>query len=84
MRIRRVDRRRGDYLLGDVPDSTVVVYVDKSVGCRYFVKRRRLLVAEEGVRHPDLLPAVVAQLQLGAVVVGLRVVGQPTVVPLLA
>jgi len=47
------------------------------------MERSSLLVAEEHVRDPDLLPAVVAQLQLRTVVVALGVERQPTVIPLL-
>ena len=74
---------RTDDLLGDVPDSTVVVKEEQSVGSGDVVKRRRLLVAEEHVWNPDLGPAVVAELQLAVVVVALRVEHQTTVVPLL-
>ena len=74
---------RTDDLLGDVPDSTVVVKEEQSVGSGDVVKRRRLLVAEEHVWNPDLGPTVVAELQLAVVVVALRVEHQTTVVPLL-
>ena len=76
-------RRLVLYLLGDVPDASVVVYKYESVWSGHVMERSSLLVAEEHVRDPDLLPAVVAQLQLGAVVVTLGVERQPTVIPLL-
>jgi len=47
------------------------------------VERCRLLVAEEHVRYPDLFPAEVAELQLGAVVIEFWPEYQATVVPLL-
>ena len=73
----------GRHLLGDVPDSSVVVNKDESIGRGDVVKRCRLLITEEHVRHPDALPALVTQLQLAAVVVALRIERQTTVVPLL-
>ena len=83
---KRATASRGvhDDLLGDIPDASVVVYEDESVWRGDVVERGRLLVAEEHVGNPDLFPAEVAQLQLGAVVVALRVERQATVVPLLA
>lgn len=59
------------------------MYKHESVGRGDVVERRRLLVAEEHVWNPDLPPAVVTQLQLGAIVVLLWVEHEPTVVPLL-
>jgi len=60
-----------------------VVNKDKSVRSGHVVKRRRLLVAEEYIWNPNLPPAEVSELQLGAVVVAQRVEGETTVVPLL-
>ena len=56
----------------------------QSVGSGNVVKRCRLLVAEEHVRNPDLLPAVVTELQLGTVVIAFRLECEATVVPLLS
>jgi len=57
---------------------------DESVRRRHVMKRRRLLVAEEHVWNPDLRPSLVFELQLGAVVVALRIEREAAVIPLLA
>jgi len=56
---------------------------DQSVGRGDVMKRRCFLVTKEHIRNPDLGPAVVAQLELGAVVISARVKRQSTIVPLL-
>lgn len=60
------------------------MHEDEPIWGRDVVKRGDLLVTEEHVRNPDFLPAVVAQLQLGTVVISFRFEFQSTVVPLLS
>ena len=52
------------YLLHDVPQVTVVGESQQPVGGGHGMERRRLLVSEERVRHPDLVPTEVRQLHL--------------------
>jgi len=60
------------------------VHEDETVGRRNVMEGGGLLVAEEDVWNPDLLPAIVTKFQLSAVVIALGVECQPAVIPLLA
>ena len=49
------------YLLGDVPHEAGGVQPYEPVVDGHFVKRGALLVAEERVRNPDLVPVILAE-----------------------
>ncbi len=57
-------QRVSGYSLGDVPHLARVVEEDESVGRGYVMERRFLLVAEEDVGRPDLVPHEVLELDL--------------------
>ena len=78
-----MSRRR--HSLGDVPHRAVAVERQQSVRRRHAVKLGFLLVPEEDVRRPDVVPGAVRQLDRRPVdaLVDERFVDEPVVRPLL-
>jgi len=71
------------YLLGDVPQVTVVAESQKSVLDGDLVKLGGLFISEERVRYPDVVPARVAESDRLETAVE-RAEGESRIVPRLA
>ena len=67
-------KKRAEYekagLLDDIPQVAVGAEAQQAIGRRHRVEGGRLLVAEEDVGHPDLVPREVRQLHGADVGVG--------------
>lgn len=71
------------YLLGNIPDVSRLIESHEAIVHRDLVESRSLFVAEECVRNPDLVPAVLLETDLGDPVLELLEL-QPRITPRLA